>query len=140
MSSRSKYRTKQRDILLCYLKNMQGVHVTAGDICKHFREQKTPIGQSTVYRQLESLVDEGIVNKYTIDRNTPACFEYVGSGDVEAVSCFHCRCEKCGKLIHLECDELKTVQAHLLAEHHFKVDSVRTVIYGLCGRCLPESK
>ena len=137
MNSRSRYKTKQRDILLAYLKTMQGVHVTASDICDHFRSLKAPIGQSTVYRHLESLVDEGIIKKYIIDGSSAACFEYVEpDSHVDADVCFHCKCEKCGRLIHLHCDEMNEMQSHLISDHHFKMDPVRTVFYGLCEQCM----
>ncbi len=137
MPARSKYRTKQKELLLTYLETVPGVHITAGDACAWFREQGTPIGQSTIYRQLESLVDEGLVNKYIIDANSPACFEYVGADShVHADVCFHCKCEKCGRLIHLHCGELEDIQAHLLTEHRFKIDPLRTVFYGLCEDCM----
>ena len=138
MDSRSKYRTKQRDILLAYLKTKPGVHVTAGDVCDCLKERGTPIGQSTVYRQMERLVDEGILNKYIIDGSSPACFEYIGTEDnktIEEDVCYHCKCEKCGKLIHLHCEELKGLQAHLFKEHAFQLDLSRTVLYGLCDKC-----
>lgn len=137
MSTRPKYRTKQREILYDYLKSRPGVHITAADVCDHFRGQGTPIGQSTVYRQLERLVDEGVLNKYIIDAGSPACFEYVEEADhADASVCFHCKCEKCGKLIHLHCDELESIQAHLYEEHRFRLNPMRTVFYGLCEECL----
>ncbi len=137
MNSRSKYRTKQRDILLSYFEKMAGIHVTAGDVCEYIRKQDAPISQATVYRQLESLVNEGIINKYIIDGNSPACFEYAGDGGHEDPEvCFHCKCEKCGKLIHLHCDELNGIQAHLLARHQFRLNPMRTVFYGLCEQCM----
>ena len=137
MNSRSKYRTKQREQLLHYFETVPGVHITAGDVCAYFRQQGTPIGQATVYRQLERLVDEGIVNKYIIDGSSPACFEYVGTEIHEdAEPCFHCKCEKCGKLIHLHCEELEGIQAHLYQEHQFKLNPLRTVFYGLCDECI----
>ena len=77
MNPRPKYKTKQRDQLLAYLETVPGRHVTAGDVCEAFRRDGAPIGQSTVYRQLESLVGEGILNKYIVDEKSPACFEYV---------------------------------------------------------------
>ena len=137
MNLRSKYKTKQREILLAYFETVPGVHVTASDVCEHFKSLDAPIGQSTIYRNLESLVDEGIIKKYVIDGSSPACFEYVGPDSHEDVEiCFHCKCEKCGKLIHLHCDELDEIQEHLLAEHHFKLNRVRTVFYGLCEQCM----
>ena len=136
MNTRSKYKPRQREILLSYLKPVPGVHITAGDVCEYFKKQGTPIGQSTVYRQLEALVDEGLLQKYVISQGTPACFEFVGE-DVheEGEPCFHCKCEKCGKLIHLHCDELDGLQSHIRGEHGFEINSMRTVFYGLCEDC-----
>ena len=136
MNSRSKYKTKQREILLAYLETVPGVHITASDVCEYFKKQGASIGQSTVYRQLESLVDEGIINKYIIDGSSPACFEYIGTDcHREADICIHCKCEKCGRLIHLGSDEIEDLQTHLLSEHQFRLNSMRTVFYGLCGQC-----
>ena len=136
MNSRSKYKTKQREVLLGYFETVPGVHVTAGDIYEYFKAKEVPIGQSTIYRHLESLVDEGIIKKYHVDGNSPACFEYVEPESLKDTEIyFHCKCEKCGKLIHLRCDELNEVQLHLMTEHRFKLDPVRTVFYGLCERC-----
>ena len=53
-------------------------------------------------------------------------------------TCFHCKCEKCGKLIHLHCEELQEIQSHLLGEHGFQLDPRRTVLYGLCEGCRAE--
>ena len=137
MNSRSKYKTKQREILLDYFKSVPGVHITAGDVCDYLKKHGAPIGQSTVYRQLESLVDEGVINKYIIDGNSPACFEYVGSDDHSDTDlCYNCKCEKCGKLIHLHCDEIEDMQMHLFSAHRFKMNPMRTVFYGLCDQCL----
>ena len=136
MNSRAKYKTKQRELLLDYFATVPGVHVTAADVCGYFQSRGAEIGKSTVYRHLESLVDEGIIKKYIIDGNSPACFEYVepgnpGGGEI----CFHCKCEKCGKPFHLYCNTLNALQAHLAAEHRFELDPVRTVLYGLCENC-----
>ena len=141
MLTKSKYKTKQREILLNYLKCVPGQHFTAADICEYFRSQGASIGQSTVYRQLEELVDEGVINKYVLDPTGPACFEYIGADEhCEGEVCFHCKCEKCGKLIHMHCDELIEIQQHLSAEHQFKLDPLRTVFYGLCEECAESKK
>ncbi len=136
MNSRPKYKTKQRENLLAYFETHPGVHITASDICAYFKSQGVSIGQSTVYRQLERLVDEGILNKYITSGNNPACFEYFGTeSHSDGETCFHCKCEKCGKLIHLHCDALEEIQSHLIAEHQFQLNPLRTVFYGLCEEC-----
>jgi Fur family ferric uptake transcriptional regulator len=136
MNARPKYKTKQKEILTEYFESLPGVHITANDVCEYFKKTGTPIGQATIYRRLENLVEEGIIRKYIIDSNSPACFEYVGKEiRVENGSCFHCKCEKCGKLIHLRCDELMFLKDHLEAEHDFRLDPLRTVFYGICDEC-----
>lgn len=136
MEIHGKYRTRQREILLKYLEKIPGVHITANDVCEYFKNEGNPIGQATVYRQLESLVDEGLVNKYYFDAGSPACFEYMKpESHCEAAVCFHCKCEKCGRLIHLKCEELEELGGHLLEHHGFRLDPVRTVIYGVCDDC-----
>ena len=136
MDERTRYKTRQRDLLQEYLETVPGVHITVQDVCSHFHEIGVPIGQTTVYRQLERMVDEGLVNKYIVDSHSPACFEYLpGHREKKTQPCFHCKCEKCGQLIHLHCDEMIGFQKHLLEQHAFTLDPKRTVFYGLCEGC-----
>ena len=44
------------------------------------------------------------------------------------------KCKKCGKTIHLECEEFEHVSEHIKKEHQFKLD-YNTIIYGLCDKC-----
>lgn len=137
MAEKAKYRTKQREILLNYFKSVPGVHITVADACEYLKSQGLSIGRSTVYRQIESLVDEGFLNKYIIDGNSPACFEYIPDEEHrDKEVCFHCKCEKCGKLIHLHCEEVSGMQEHLKSCHHFRMDPRRTVFYGICEECV----
>ncbi len=136
MSSKAQYQTKQREELLIYLKEMNGQHVTVHDICDHFENQGTHIGMTTVYRQLEKMVDQGLVTKYTLDAGSPACFEYNGhETDQLHETCYHCKCEVCGKLVHMHCEELVQIQLHMKEHHRFIIDPKRTVFYGRCENC-----
>lgn len=136
MSKKVSYNTKQKKALLDYLEKVPGKHVTVNDICSNLKKMNISMGQTTVYRQLEKMVDEGLVNKYIVDVNSPACFEYIPA-DTHADEhiCFHCKCEKCGKIIHLHCDDLEKIGIHLFKKHNFEMDTKRTVIYGLCSDC-----
>ncbi len=135
MAEKSRYRTRQREDLISYFRTAPGQHKTAADVCEHFRQQGHVIGTATVYRQLERMVEEGILNKYIIDKNSSACFEYVDPDECHQPVCYHCKCERCGNLIHLECEELDFVKEHVLIEHGFTVDPKRTVLYGVCADC-----
>ena len=140
MSEKSQYKTRQREELLDYLRGTGSEHVTVGELCGHFQRRGRPIGTATVYRQLERMVDEGLVSKYTIDASSPACFAYIGADSHQSGSCFHCKCESCGRLIHLHCEELQGLSEHVQAQHGFSINPMRTVFYGLCEACREAGK
>ncbi len=136
MANKSQYRTKQMTEILSYLQSMQGSHVTVHDIHEYFKSKNISVGTTTIYRHLDRMVAEGMVAKYVVDEKSSACFEYLGEGShCHPTVCFHCKCEKCGKLIHLHCTELESVYTHLMRDHGFQVDAPRSVIYGICEDC-----
>ena len=113
--SKAQYKTKQMTEILTYLKSVQGQHVTVNDI-----------------RRLDKMVKEGIVAKYVVDEKSSACFEYIGGQD-EGHHGYHCKCEKCGKLIHLHCHEVEELSQHMMEHHSFELNAMRTVFYGVCS-------
>ena len=132
---KAKYKTKQMTELLTYMKSVQGSHVTVNDICEYFSEKGITVGITTIYRQLERMVVEGTVAKYVVDGTSGACFEYTGGQQTEQENCYHCKCEKCGKLIHLHCGEVESLKQHMMEHHRFEMDALRTVFYGICEEC-----
>ena len=141
MADKGKYRTKQRTALMDYVTSIPGQHFTAADACGYFHDKKIPIGTTTVYRQIEKLVDEGVLRKYIIDETSSACFEY--AGDINSDRCkehFHMKCEVCGKLIHLECNDIQMLQKHIEEHHDFRINPFRTVFYGTCGACMKKEE
>lgn len=139
MQSKGSYKTRQGDELRSFLESVPGQHITAADVCDYFRRSGKPMGMATVYRQLDKLVDEGVIAKYNIDASSPACFEYLGAHLSEEI-CYHCKCSVCGKLIHMHCDELPELQKHILQHHGFAIDPVRTIFYGVCSDCAKEKQ
>ncbi len=136
MGNKTQYQTKQRMELLTFLETVSGRHITVNEVCEYFKEHGKAIGMTTVYRQLERMVDEGLVMKYNIDGKTSTCFEYVGEDShVHSKVCYHCKCEVCGCLFHLQCSELPVVQKHIQEHHGFAIDPIRTVFYGICEKC-----
>lgn len=129
------YNSKKQELIKKYLQEHANKHVTAYDIHEYFLKNNIQVGLTTVYRQLEKLTSDGFVNKYTIDSQTSACFEYVNN-ECKCEDCYHMKCEKCGAIIHLECDEVKHISEHLYKDHNFKLNPKRTVFYGLCSKCM----
>ena len=130
------YKTKQKDEILNYLRSNRQSHLTASEICAYFKTASAAVSQATIYRRLEQLTREGVVNKYIIDERSPACYQYIEKDDeCHPDSCYHFRCEECGRLIHLHCDEIDAIRSHLQKEHQLLLDPLRTVFYGLCEDC-----
>ena len=136
VARKAQYQTKQMAELLAFLKSVPGSHITVNDICDHFKKEGITVGMTTVYRHLERMVKQGVVAKYIIEGSSSACFEYIGGQDnCEPPSCYHCKCEKCGKLLHVQCGEVAHLGQHMLEHHGFEMDSLRTIFYGICSEC-----
>ena len=135
MNNSGGYKTKQREAILNYMLEHKNSHVTVNKISDYFSEQGTPVGVTTIYRHLEKLLEQGLVRKYTVDSTTCACFQYA-SQEEECHEHFHLKCDKCGKLIHLECSHLDQLIKHVYSGHGFEIDPFRTVFYGRCKECI----
>ena len=107
MEGKPNYKTKQRTQLLDYMKTVPGQHITVNDVCDYLHRQGVNIGQTTVYRQMERMVDEGLVQKYVIDVSSPACFEYVPEQDVSVHNVF----ERADNLMYARKQQLKSMGA-----------------------------
>ncbi|MBO5212582.1 MAG: transcriptional repressor [Clostridia bacterium] len=129
---KAEYTTRQRNQILDFLKEA-GSHVTAGDIITHLKEQGAKVSTATVYRTLDRLCASGFVKKFVIDERSGACYQYAENAECDAH--FHLKCIKCGLLIHLSCEFLNEMNAHILDDHGFTVSSGKTVIYGTCAQC-----
>jgi Fur family ferric uptake transcriptional regulator len=99
-----------------------------GNASAHGRSSK-----STLYRHLSELCDEGTVRKYRSDTQSAYVYQYVGRGD--CCHHFHLKCESCGTLIHLECAVSQELLSHIRSDHGFRVDSGRSILYGVCEAC-----
>lgn len=135
---RGRYNTaNHREILAC-LESLAGQQVTAADVYRHLQAAGSSISRATVYRQLDGLVEDGLVLRFTPENEKRACLQLVQGEGHRIDHCQHLKCEKCGKLIHLDCDEMHGLYSHLASDHGFKVDERHTVIVGLCESCAAQ--
>jgi Fur family ferric uptake transcriptional regulator len=131
-----RYSTKQGQAIAAYLATTRSDHVTVEAIEAHFREDGSPIGRSTIYRQLERMVEAGSARRFETGAKQSACYQYVSAGQqADCQRHFHLKCERCGRLIHQDCVELAGIAEHLKTQHGFTIDPLRTVFYGICAEC-----
>lgn len=133
MQKAASYRTKQKELIEKYIKNCGGRHFTVDSICAELAKNSEAVGRTTVYRYVERLTADGKLRKYMREMGESACYQYIA--DKHCDEHFHLKCEKCGRLIHMECDEMQTLSEHIELHHKFKIDPLKTVFYGICERC-----
>ncbi|MDR1691970.1 MAG: transcriptional repressor [Oscillospiraceae bacterium] len=129
------YNTKQRGAVLDYIRSLGDAHVTAAEIVSHFSRGEQPVGRTTVYRCLDRLTGDGMLRRYTTDGVSGACYQFTGGKDC-CREHFHLKCERCGRLEHLECGALSELERHVLTRHEFLVNTQKTVFYGTCKKCV----
>ncbi|MBP3248988.1 MAG: transcriptional repressor [Ruminococcus sp.] len=139
MKRDSGYNTKQKEMLLDFLMTNRSRHTNVAEIGAFLASEGKPLGTATIYRQLDKLVERGVVRKYSFDGKTGACYQYVEDSD----SCrehFHLKCLSCGRLIHLDCQHLMGINQHIAQHHGFHIDPVQTVFYGKCADCAEKEE
>jgi len=134
MKRPSSYNTKQHEAVLDYIVSLGNTHVTASQVVGYFENEEASVGRTTVYRNLEKLVQEGKLHKYNVDGIVGACYQYVNVSDGQHQHLL-LKCEECGELIHLNCEVLDEIHLHIYQDHTFKVNPTKTVFYGKCEDC-----
>lgn len=126
------YRTRQQQAVLSCIEAHRDETLSAQRLADELRAQGEAVGIATVYRQLEKLEKQGCVHKVLTEEG--AFYRYC-SGGGEADGCFLLKCERCGRIEHVDCRQLSPLYEHLEQEHHFHINPRRTMLYGCCARC-----
>lgn len=127
---KNNYNTEQRFLIEKYLMSNQDKFVNCQEILEHLKENDVDIGLTTIYRFLNLLEKNNKVRTEMI--NHTKYYQYISN---ECSNHFHLKCKKCGKIIHLHCEEFENVNKHIMEEHKFKLD-YNTIIYGMCEKCV----
>ena len=131
------YRTRQSVLVLEALTELGEGHITAEHVARLLKDRGEDVGTATVYRNLDKLVQEGQVVRYTLPGSASACYQLLADIQGCEPHC-HAICVRCGEITHLDCGEVKEFAAHLEQHHSFQLDMRSMVFYGLCSLCLQK--
>ena len=134
MKERKSYTTKNRLVILDYLKENCSTTISAADIKKHLEEKEISVNTTTVYRYLDKLCAEHIVIKYPDLKSDKAVFQFAGE-EKRCTNHLHLKCIKCGKVIHLDCHFMDELKEHLFQEHGFRLQCSGDMLHGICQDC-----
>ncbi len=133
MARSTTYQTKQRDRILAFFAQHPQDCFSAQDIIEY---ANTGVGEATVYRCLAQFAEQGALKRFRIGNRST----YQYAADTACHEHFHLKCVECGALVHMDCDFLRDMAAHIASEHRFDIDPSKTVFYGVCQACRKERK
>lgn len=123
--------TKQRQEILDLIQASSG-HMTADEIHSKLRDQKVTIGIATVYRSLNVLYDESLINRvrhpelgYIYDKNTN--------------DHYHFRCVQCNRIDDVSIEYQDKLHKIVEEDLDCKVESHNINFEGICKKCLKKS-
>ena len=128
------YNTKGKDIIMAYLKDHADGNFSANDILQYLEEHNSKMNISTVYRNLDKFVDQGMLMKLKNPDDDFCRYQYKHP-DGNCDDHIHMQCRNCGRVFHLECGFMEELSKHLSAHHGFTIESAGSMIKGLCGEC-----
>lgn len=124
--------TPQREAVIKILLENPNQHLAAEDIYAMVRKTHPEIGMATVYRTLDLLSNEKIINQLNFE-------EGYSRYELESQAHHHhLVCLKCGKIIEFNDHLLERVEEALAAEYQFQIVGHLLKFYGYCANCTPD--
>ena len=136
----SKYNTSQNEQLLRFLSdNSNNAYTVSGmlEAMKSDPSYPKPPSESTAYRLIKQLVEEGKVK-----RTVSGCsreFRYQLAAGEECKGHLHLKCSVCGELLHMHHESSDSIAEEILKNEDFILDK-RIVLTGVCKKCRDNDK
>ena len=133
MSRNESYNTKQKDIIMDAIKRQEH-EFTIKDI---YNQVKTKTGLTTIYRLVDKLVKDEKLKKY-IGQDNITYYQYLTECSKD--NHFYLKCDKCNKMIHVDCDCIEEISSHISKKHNFKLNKKNKIINGHCDTCISKGE
>ena len=124
------YHTKQKELILDVIKNYS-CEFTVKEIYEILKDKT---GLTTVYRVIDQLVSDGLIEKRVKDNTT--FYQYLEKCDCD--NHYYLRCDKCGNIIHVDCDCINDLSNHILKKHGFITNKEHIILQGTCSNCIKK--
>ena len=127
----AEYKTKQKEILLAYLRETGDTPQSVEAVVQALHARGQTLGQSTVYRLIKKLCDEGALKCFTEDKRF--LYQLVGGDDCHHH--LHLKCTECGRILHMDHAQSERLIENIYGENGFAVSEEATTLFGRCGNC-----
>lgn len=126
------YNTRQRRLVVECLADQADRFLSVDEVYDILRDAGASVGRTTVYRTLQSLVDEGVAAKVVTPGGGESRYRAL---EADSENEGQLLCLDCGRAMPLDCSMLHDFSAHIESHHGFEIDRPRTVLYGHCASC-----
>ncbi len=130
---KSTYQTQQRKILISFLVDSHDRQLTIEEIMEGLKDEGRNVPQSSVYRLMKKLVDEGVVRRHAKEDSRQYVYQIIESE--ECHSHLHLQCTECGKLVHLSHEATSEARQWMQGATGFELNQEKTFLYGTCKEC-----
>lgn len=120
-------RTRSQSQVLDLLKQLKEA-ISAQDLYLKLRQQEISMGLATVYRALDSLKLEGVVQV----RPLPSGESLYSLAKEDT---HHLTCVRCGDSVIMHECPVHGLESHLTESHHFQIFYHTLEFFGLCEKC-----
>jgi Fur family ferric uptake transcriptional regulator len=125
--------TDARRATIRVLLNTGQSHLSAEDIVSQVKLQHPDVAESTIYRNLATLEELGVVEHVHLGHG-PSTYHLTEDGHQ------HLLCERCGKVIEVPEETFAPLAEQLAATYGFRIHPRHFAIMGLCRRCQSQSQ
>lgn len=108
-------------------------HLDAEQLLAAMRQRGIKISRATVYRNLDLLVECGLVRRYRLERDRQL-YEHVHAGQRHD----HLVCRRCGRVVEFVSPGILAMQAEICRAHAFDAREHHLTITSLCSACAAE--
>lgn len=122
------HRTRSQERILNVLKSMKR-SVSAQDLFVELRSRNQAMGLATVYRALDALKLEGVVQVRTVSGGGEALYNLVQEDR------HHLTCLQCGGTIPIDGCPVHELEAQLNQSYQFKIYYHMLEFFGVCTDC-----
>jgi Fur family ferric uptake transcriptional regulator len=110
-------------------------HLDAEQLLERMRVFGHKISRATIYRNLELLVECGLVRKYRLGQDR-FLYEHVHSGQTHD----HISCRECGQVVEFISPAIAKLLDEICRAHGFEPAENTLQVLGLCGICSRGSR
>ena len=123
----AKRNTIQRQLVIAAVRTLEN-HPTAEEVYNCIVTEYPDISKGTVYRNLNSLVETGLLNKVAVPSGADR-FDHILTRH------YHIECTNCGAFSNVDTEYLEDIDVKIANSTKYEMDNHNIVFRGICPRC-----